>query len=100
MHYRERRVFPNACLEATPEQFAEFAMGCKRTIIDMPIGDKIIIDTGLVVKRTAETSYTLYAFSEKIVYNDYAGLYLPEDLSLAIERINRESLGEVSLIDF
>ena len=66
----------------------------------LPIGDKIIIDTGLVVKRTAETSYTLYAFSEKIVYNDYAGLYLPEDLSLAIERINRESLGEVSLIDF
>jgi hypothetical protein len=98
-NYREREVFPCGSLHANAAQFAELVMGSLGTCLtlDLKIGEKIILDDGLIIYRRGEQRYTLRGTSEVIVINEPFDEEVPSDLSNFLNRIINQRLGSVVL---
>jgi hypothetical protein len=96
-NYHQRRIFPTAILVTTPERFGEFVMKCKRTTVDLDIGEKIITNDGLVIVRKTTDHYILRGYDENVIHNNRFDEDLPRDLASAIDEIHSRQLGSITL---
>jgi len=99
-NYKERVVYPSGSLIATPEQFAMLIMGDVGfdVILDFNVGDKLITDEGVVVRRKDENLYTLCGHATKAEVNTLFNEQLPVDLSAMLYNIAEENLGSITLV--
>ena len=99
-NYKERVVYPSGMLNATPEQFAKLVMGEVgfSLTLDFAVGEKIILDEGVMIYRKGENSYKLVGTSDKVVKNESFDERLPVDLSDILDGILEMQLGSVTLL--